>query len=103
MPSGEVAAELDEADTATNRPLPKATLAQLPDGSVLCVHVMPSVDVAATVDVVVVVATKTPLPKATATQFAATGKVLAVHVMPSGEDAAAVLVLVDTATKMPFP
>ena len=70
-------------------------------GIVLNVQVIPSVDVAAEVELFSI-ATKTPLPKTTDTQDDAFGIVRSVQVMPSVEDAAEVA-LDAIATKVPLP
>lgn len=67
---------------------------------VRAVQVMPSGDVAATLEPVAT-ATNVPLPKVTALH-PAEGIVLEVHVMPSGLEEATVA-LPPTAAKTPFP
>jgi hypothetical protein len=102
IPSGEEDAIVpDVFDTATKSPLPYPTPyhAVVAD-MVLAVQVMPSTEVAETLEPVAT-ATNTPLPKVTALQ-PAEGMVLEVHVMPSGLEAATVA-LPPTATKMPLP
>jgi hypothetical protein len=75
-------------EVTTKTPSPYATEDQFesPEGSVLCVHVMPSVDVAAVE--VADTATNTPSPYVTDTHPAWTGSVLCVQVIPSVEVAA---------------
>ena len=73
---------------ATNTPFPYVTEDQLIfTGKILCVHVIPSDDVAA-IGKLLATATNTPLPYVTEYQPTFAGKVLCVHVIPSGDVAA---------------
>jgi hypothetical protein len=59
---------------ATKTPLPNVIETQeIALGSVRCVHVIPSGEVAATLDAALAIAAKTPLPNVTASKNADTG------------------------------
>jgi hypothetical protein len=67
---------------------PKHILLQLPAcDNILCVHVIPSGDVAAIVEALSVTATNSPFPNAMAYQLAETGIACAAHVAPLAERA----------------
>src|SRR5258708_3477242 len=86
MPSGEVALAL-EFDTATNRPVPLAVIADhdCGDGILRCVHVIPSGEVTAISLGNPPTAAKTVPFQAIAVHELETGRTRCVHVIPSGE------------------
>jgi hypothetical protein len=103
MPSVDEAAIVEFRATAAKTPPPYATDLQFAEtGSVLCVHVIPSVDVATAVEPPVTTAAKTPPPYATDCHLLEEGRVLCVQVIPSVEEAAVVEEYA-TAAKTPPP
>ena len=90
IPSGDEAAMAVLMATATKRLVEEVTAYHSAAGIVLCVHVVPFVDEAATLGVWLPIVTKTPVEGFTATpsQSAVVGKVRCVHVIPSVDEAA---------------